>query len=388
MKFRKLTTAKFLQGIGRDLLGELFARFSEELAGRNVAMPAAGLDDAAYFKALAGLAMAPEGLPDNLIETLLVIEEMSNPEGQERIEEAAQQGRLVLKCGENCTHGDIAMQAYLSAPAVLTQKHNEMLLTRLSSFEYFSSRAPVDRRASFLCPAPDTLELLTADLDHWFNAHSRGEQTAWIDIFPMDGEFWFLVRHGDTYGRKAKVEKRHLEILHFRPAKDDVVVYSPERDEVRINAGTKGEKELYRRAFGRRLFGDAGYFSERKAYTLEVLRSDQADALDTHRVAGIDRIVLREVTIAWAGAFNEAMTLRADDLFAAAQATARFCIPDGGRVVGAAFDFYFMGEKKPRKVAIRPPNVLRLGRHCDAALVQQWLSAMGFREVLMGAKAA
>src|SRR4051812_48781119 len=122
MKFRKLTSARFLQGIGRDLLGQLFGRFSEELAGKKVAIPAPGLDDADYFKALAGLAMAPEGLPDNLLETLLVIEEMSNPEGQERIEEAAEQGRLVLKCREDSTHGDIAVQAYLAAPAVLTEK--------------------------------------------------------------------------------------------------------------------------------------------------------------------------------------------------------------------------------------------------------------------------
>ncbi len=43
--------------------------------------------------------------------------------------------------------------------------------------------------------------------------------------------------------------------------------------EIRIRAGTKGERELYRREFGIRLFGDPDPFSK-KAYTLEPLRVD------------------------------------------------------------------------------------------------------------------
>ena len=48
----------------------------------------------------------------------------------------------------------------------------------------------------------------------------------------------------------------------------------------------------------------------------------------------------------------------------------------------AAFDFYFEGTKKPRKVQVRPPNILKLGRHCDAAVVQKWLSEKRFRETV------
>jgi len=31
-------------------------------------------------------------------------------------------------------------------------------------------------------------------------------------------------------------------------------------------------------------------------------------------------------------------------------------------------------------VHVRPPNTLKLGRYCDASVVQQWLSEKGFRE--------
>jgi len=50
--------------------------------------------------------------------------------------------------------------------------------------------------------------------------------------------------------------------------------------------------------------------------------------------------------------------------------------------VRAAFDIYFGDNPKPRKVQVRPPNILKLGRHCDAVLVQHWLSDCGFREIV------
>ena len=392
MKFKRFTKPKFLKQVGRELLGQLFGRFSEELAMRKVTLPAAELDDEAYFKALSGLALAPDGLPDRLIETLFAIEEMANEEGQERLEAAASQAGLALKWDEMPSHGDIAVQVFLAKPELLAEKHNEQRLIRLATFEYFGSRRPVDRRGEppgptapdrppFAAPGQPVLDLLVADLDAWFKEHNRGEQTASVEVFAMDGEFWFLVRHGDTFARTAKVEKKKTEMLHFRPAKDDVVVYSPERDELRIHAGTKGEKELYRRAFGRRLMGDDGHFSERMAYTLQPLRTKGADALDTAGIAGLTRIVLRECEVALDSGHGEVLIRKADDLFAAAAdgPTRREAIPTGGRVVRAAFEVYFGSSRKPRTVQVRTPNTLRLGRHCDAHLVHQWLAAQEFR---------
>src|ERR1051326_7579353 len=89
---------------------------------------------------------------------------------------------------------------------------------------------------------------LTQDLDAWFARNQRGAETTRIEVYPMDGEFWFLIRHGDIFTRASKVEQQNTEILHFRPERDDVVVYSPERDEVRVNARTKGERDQIGRA--------------------------------------------------------------------------------------------------------------------------------------------
>lgn len=377
MKFRRFTKTKFLKEVGRELLGKLFDRFKAELEAKGVSMPPAGADDDAYFAGLAKITGAQDGLPGELIDALFTIEEMANEHGQERLERAARQ--LGIKLEEDSSHGDIAIQIYLKDPNLLVEQHKELHLSRLSGFEYHGHREPVDRSDSFAVPDAATITRIEADLDDWFSRHNRGEQTAKVEVFSMGTEFWFLIRHGDTYVRKAKVDRRNREILHYRPDKDDVLVYTPERDEIRIHASTKGERELYRTAFGRRLFGDDNHFSERRAYTLKPLLDDGVEALDVTDGDGIERIVLVEVELDFGGKFNEIQVRKADDIFEAAEARGRDAFPPGAELRRAVFEVLFTGAKKPRKVHLRPPNVLKLGRYCDAVAIDQWLTARGFR---------
>jgi hypothetical protein len=179
--------------------------------------------------------------------------------------------------------------------------------------------------------------------------------------------------------RKTKVEARRSEIMHFRPAKDDVVVYAPKRREIRLHAGTKGEKELYRRAFGRLLAGHEEHFNERKGYTLEPLREDCTEALNPRGLPGVQRIVLREVELAWGRRKDEFMVRGGLDIHGSARSRGRHAIPVYGTIVRAVMDFHFAGEAKPRRVEVRTPNTVKMARGCDARTVHEWLSARGFR---------
>lgn len=132
MKFKRFTKPGFLKGIGRAVLDKLFGKYAAE----GVKLPSQDLSDEDYFKSLSGLAMGADGRPDNLLEAMYAIEEMANEEGQERLEIAADQAGLGLKFDEKSSRGDIAVQVYLAAPELLAQKHNEIRLSRLASFEY------------------------------------------------------------------------------------------------------------------------------------------------------------------------------------------------------------------------------------------------------------
>ncbi len=379
MQFKQFTKPQFLRSVGRDRLGQLFGRFEEALRTRGTILPAPDLGDDAWLTALGALVLSPDGLPTELIETLFVIEEMATAEGQERLETAVAEAGLGLSFEEGATHADIAVQVWLADSGLLVRQHAATRLGRVSAFEYYSSRDRMDQSLTFAVPTADVLSAMTADLDAWFRAHNRGHRTTRIAVHELDGEFWFLIRHGDTYTRTAKVDGGRWEVIHFRKGRDDVVVYSPQRDEIRIHARTKGEKELYRQTFGRFLRQNAEHFSERQAYTLEPLRTRGIETLDPDGVFGIEGIGLREVEVTWQEGFHEVLVHKADEVFLAALLRGRQPLPDTGKITRAVFEIRFKGVAKTRRVEVRPPNTLKLARHCDARLVHRWLSEQGFR---------
>ena len=387
MKFKRFTKIQFLKQVGRGLLDQFFAKFAADLTTRKVQLPATTLPDEEYFAALANVVLAPEGLPERLVEALFAIEDLATAEGQERLELGLTQAGLKLEFPDTATHGDIAVQVFLAHPALLAEKHNESRLWRLSAFEYFGGASrpgqPGGKQQANTAlagmPSREGLDELAGELDAWFKAHQRGHETTRIEFHELDGEIWFLVRHGDTFTRRTKVEARRWEIMHFRPAKDDVVVYAPKRNEIRVHAGTKGEKELYRRAFGRLLTGNDEHFCERKGYTLEPLREDCADALSPRGLPNVRQIVLREVELAWGRKKHEFMVRGGADIHGSARSRGREAIPEYGTIVRAVVDFHFVNEPKPRRVEVRAPNTVKMARGCDARTVHEWLSARGFR---------
>jgi hypothetical protein len=113
------------------------------------------------------------------------------------------------------------------------------------------------------------------------------------------------------------------------------------------------------------------------------LRVAGSDSLETDGCGDLERAVLREYEVAFDNGFDEVTIREATDLFAAAESRKVDAIPKGGRLVRAGFDLYFTGKKKARKLQIRTPNTLKLGRHCDAHVVQRWLAKQGFRVTLV-----
>jgi hypothetical protein len=91
--------------------------------------------------------------------------------------------------------------------------------------------------------------------------------------------------------------------------------------------------------------------------------------------------VLRELEMAWDDAGRTTLTRFADDLFRreAGGGLSTELIPRHARLLRAGFDFHFADSRRPRWVQLRLPNVLRVGRHGDAGLVDQWVTRRGFR---------
>lgn len=379
MGLKRFTKPTFLKKIRRELLQKLFGQYAEVMKAQGIVLPSPDSKDADFFHDLAHLAQNSDALPSDLVDVLYSIEEMSNEHGHERLMLLVNQQNLEVP--SNSTHEDVAVQVWLKDPARFTEKHSEFKLCRLTGFQCYANRESKDQTATFKSPASDVLERLEGDLDRWCFKYYGGDKTAVIEVFQMDGEYWFMLSHGDAAARISSVKpgQRNRAILNFRPNKDDVVVYSPARDEIRILARTKRKIDLYKSSFGLRLFADEEYFSERRAYTLDPLMNDGEDSLNVADVPGILGITLVEVKFVVGGTFGVVEIRKASDLFKALESGEVSRFPQRGNLARAVFEVMFEGAKTHRRVSVTPPNGLSLGRFCDALAVERWLAKRGFR---------
>ena len=379
LRFRRFTQPLLLMGVERGLLHEFFGKFARELAGGSVVLPDASVPDDEYFRALCRLLMAPEGLPFALNEALYAVDEMADSDGRARLQAAVEGARLPVGVRQESSDLDFAIQTWLLAPSLFTRKHAERQSSRCSTFEYFGAVKPTDRTRTFAPPDDRTLRGLTAAIDAWYVRRQKGVETTAIEVYWFEDETWFLVRHGDTYVRAPALDGAQRRVIHYRPEKDDLAVYCPTLDEIRVTVRTKGEKTLYRECFGFYLFGDLQHFSPAMTYTLEPLVAEGSRSLEVDGLRGVSRIALAGLDVSLDASGSEVILHRGADLFASAAESGRTLFPENSTVMRAAFSFFFTGCAKPRTVHVCPPNKLRIARGCDAEVVHRWLSLRRFR---------
>lgn len=372
---RRFSQPDHLKTITRAHLLQLLSPYTEFFAGRGVALPSTEDTDGLDYEGLVRVFMAPDvDTPTELAEALYMIHEMATPEGMDELLVEAEQRGMTFDGSQDPTPGDIAVQVWLRDRGLLERKHAEPFLTRPRSFEYFQTdMSPIP---SFQMPTRETWVALEHDLDDWFEAKKRGRACK-VFVYPKEGEVWFLVRHGEPYKREGSFEAGQSSQVFYRPEKHDVLVYDMAIGELRINAGSKGEKQLYREKFGLHLFGNDEFFPNDGKYTLEPLRTDGTASLVCLDVEGIDWVRLKEIRFYWGGAQHETEVRKADDIFAAYEARQR-PLPDKARILGASFQVKFTDSRTPRTVTIRPSNIAQYTRDDDSAIVEDWLVKRGF----------
>jgi hypothetical protein len=342
---------------------------------RGMTLPQSASNGELDYEELAKVFMTPDTkTPKDLIDALYFVDEMATPEGMDALLAEAKQRKLKLGAGSDHSPADIAVQIWLLDKDILERKHAEHYLAKVRSFESYQ----MDRfkRPAFKRPTDKQLDALASDLDDWFEEKKRGRGSRIIMCEKEDG-VWFLVRHGEPFKREESIDGIKASSVYYRPLKYDVLLYSPQIGELRINARSKGEKQLYRAKFGKHLFGDEDIFPGTEKYTLDPLREMGEDSLAPGDIEGIDWIKLREVQLFFGGNPWEVVTRKSEDYFALLKSRNK-SFPVGGRIIKATFQVKFSDAKTPRSVVIKPSNIAQFTRDDDSVLVEQWLEARGF----------
>jgi hypothetical protein len=372
---RQFSRPETLRTIDRKRLIRFLLPFSEFLQSRGLSLPQATSDIDIHYESLAELFMTPsEATPKDLIDALYFVNEMATDDGMDALIAEAKARNAKLKFQANQTAADIAVQIWLLDKDILERKHAEHHLENVRSFESF--QAICDRLPKFKLLTEKKLKLLEDGLGKWFSGRNRGRNVRVI-VCQRSHSVWFLIRHGEPFKREESINGGKSSCVCYRPVKYDVVTFLPLTGELRINARSKGEKQVYCAQFGKHLFGDEQLFAGIEKYTLDPLRNDESDSLAVGGIENFDWIRLREVQILYGGNAWELVTHKSNDLFALLESRGqRF--PQHGRIVRATFQVKFADAKTPRSVVIKPSNVAQFSRDDDSLIVEQWLTARGF----------
>ena len=371
---RRFAQPAVLKAIAPQRLHEFLGPYRSYFEGRGLRLLPASASNGLDHERLVEVLMSPDSdTPKNLVDALYFVNEMSTDESMDLLLEEAETNGLSLDGKPDPTAADVAVQVFLQDRRLLERKHAEQYLTRPRSFEYFQTETrPVP---TFRQPSRETLAALERDLDAWFERKKRGRGSR-VFVYPKDDSIWFLVRHGDPFRREGSLDGARTSSVFYRPEKHDVLVYEPAPGELRMNACNKGEKETYRREFGRHLFGDEDFFPGTGKYTLEPLRTAGPVSIVCTDIDGMDWVRLKEVQFLWGGAEREIEIRKANDIFAL-EAAGR-SMPSRARIIRASFHVKFTDAKNPRTVTIRPSNIAQYTRDSDADVVEDWLTRRGF----------
>lgn len=376
---KRFTRPDRLKTITPHRLINLLSSWANYFKERGVVWPS-NKEDPIPYEDIASVLMRPDGgTPEDLVDALYYIDESSSHEAMDRLFEAIEKAKVSIENDGQSSPADLAVQIWLKDPEFLKKQHSEHIAFTRTSFRYYAGQSSFKPENSIPEPpiiTADQITVMQDQMNEWFEAHRRGRNCR-IFPFPRGTKIWILIRHGDTMVVNGKHQDDGLDkIVYYRPQKHDVVIYDAESDELGINAGTRGERELYMRVLGAQLFGDDDYFDDSDSFTLDPLMDEGPNSMSCSDVPGVDRVQLVEFGRFWGGAGNEIEIRKADDLFKAYGEHWKKRL--AGKITYAVFKISFTAEKRKRSVMIRPANIARFERDSDEDTIIKWLKIRGF----------
>ncbi len=373
-RLRRFAQVDVLKSIDPVRLTRFLQPYADYLAARDFTLPHSG-GELDYERLIVVLMNPDESVPESMVDALYFVHELATPESMERLLSEARKRGIDLNLGRESTPADAAVSAWLSARELLEELHAEAAVLRPRSFEYHQGR---DRRRRAF-PAWDAKKLasIAERLDVWFIEHKRGDGSK-VFIIPHDDKVYLLIRHGASMRREASITYGKRGVAYYRPEVHDVLVYDGTLDVLGLNAGTVGEKTIYREVFGEFLFGDREYFAKPYAWSLDPLLEYGPAILACNDVPGMNYVKLVEVRRYLGGQYKNREISRATDIFGVLGADWQKRLKSG-KLSGATFEVT-IGEgqtKRRRKVSITPKNLAKYDRDEDAAIIEAWLKRRG-----------
>ena len=379
LNYQKFTDTHFLKTIKPKRLRRFLQPFGSYLATRGLDLKSTGQLTDEQFDLLASIVKSPDGnAPAEMLDALHVVNGVSNRIGVDLLFDQIFGLPAKFADEDDPFAGDVAIEAFL------LDKHTVQWM--------LSHRSNVQRR-SFTAFQAASLELpkLPADMTHatrclerciddWYDSRCCGRGSTVLS-HQDDAAAYFTISHGSTMHRQRILADGRHDHLVFRPLLDDIAIFDKLIGELRINAETQSQHELYRRMIGLHIFGDEALFPKGDLYTLAPLLEFREEPLS---VASIDELTAAEchaVKILLPGHKSEELTARRQDVLEVLKDRIDMLRRVGFaelRLTEAKFGLTFRESRRSRMVTIKPPNVAIYSRDGDGEVIERFLRFHGF----------
>ncbi len=374
LRFKNFSDLAFIQGIDKpQYLRPLLEPHREYFKRQGIDIANLRNNDATDRRLLQVFTQPDESMPADLLETLYVLDDLADESGHDRIQHEAERQGINLD-GSDLTPGEFAIMVQSGHPGLVQMCHEQTFYRKIKNYQEYQAKG--SRRLE-LASVLKKLQQLKAVLGPWFESKDRSPACE-IYVYEEGSEIRFVVTHGRLLRTEGSFDRRlRRSRVAYRPQKHDSVIYDNRTYILKINAQTRAEKEHYRDAFGRVLFGDAEFFPGEDLYTLAPLkRGTSAMRL----VPGIESVRLTEV---WIQIDNDQRFMQTSKAYNLAESIARYGKPNlaEGSLVRAAFLVKYTSGGRPRKLELRPPNVAIYDHDRDGVPAEAFMRANGYLKV-------
>ena len=376
---QRITDIQFLLSVRPERLVKFFDPYREYLASCGWNWPDSDKVNKSRIESLAGILQAADtDAPAKMLDSLHTVSGLTNRVTLDLLFDQIG-GLLDTFMNEREPFaGDVAIEAYLMNPRAAEQilsMRSGMLRRSYRSFQADSHTVPI---------VPDDLEnriaALGQYLDGWFDARGCGPG-ATAKYLQDPSHLFVTCEHGLPLKRQRTLDRGRQGVQIFRPLLDDFAVFDKLVGELRINAETASQRDIYRRMIGKFIFDNEKLFPEGDKFSLEPLIEYRHKALSAADIEGLDSVQCCGVKMLLPGHEPEEITSRRRDMIDVLDARMTM-LRDAGfeeiRLTEAKFQMAIAGSRRSRTVTIKPPNVAVYARDGDAIIVERFLTARGF----------
>jgi hypothetical protein len=367
---KRLTNPEIIRSIEPARLLKFLHPYRDYLRDRGLSLPSARQATGLDLDRLVDILLTPgEKTPQDLLNAVYLIDELSTPQGMDALLAAARRAGMPFDEKQDHSPADIAVQVWLFSPAIVEDQHAWQAWRTPRKMKCFQSTSASDEP-----PIQITLERIGRaenDCGDWFSHNNRGRS---VKLFRRNvgHEIHFSLRRGDPFRRELAITADGVENVHFRPAKHDTIIFDLVDRELRINTPIKQAYAVYCRVFGALLFDDPEHFHDVSIHTLAPLAELGEDALSPGEDNRIEKIALTQIRVDLGGPYNAYAIFGADDYFADLKHRNQEFFMEH-KLVDATFRIKYSGVRVPRMMKFYAGNAAAYTRDENADAAEQWL---------------